>query len=177
MVGHGGLCPGYRTEVVIAPADNFGVAYLSNVIDAPPRIFTQGAYDLVAPELRKIDEQRKAGSAVGTAGTPARTGEATTASAAGVAAPPSFDASRYAGIYESSWSEAVIVPWEGGLAILALPTETPRKSLEKLQHVNGDTFRRVREDGELGETVVFELDAAGNVARAVRHGNAMEKTR
>ena len=69
------------------------------------------------------------------------------------------------------------MPWEGGLAILELPTETPRKSLEKLRHVNGDTFRRVRDDGELGETVVFELDAAGKVARAVRHGNAMEKVR
>ena len=103
--------------------------------------------------------------------------EGAAAAAATVATPPTFDASRYTGIYESSWSEAVIVPWEGGLAILGLPSETPRKSLEKLRHVNGDTFRRVREDGELAETVVFELDAAGKVARAVRHGNSMEKTR
>ena len=35
FVGHGGSCPGYRTEVAIAPADDFGVAYLSNAIDGP----------------------------------------------------------------------------------------------------------------------------------------------
>ncbi len=59
MVGHGGSCPGYRTEVAIAPADDFGVAYLSNAIDGPTKIFTQGAYDLVAPALKKMDERGK----------------------------------------------------------------------------------------------------------------------
>jgi CubicO group peptidase (beta-lactamase class C family) len=176
MVGHGGSCPGYRTEVAIAPADGFGVAYLSNAIDGPTRIFTQGAYDLVAPALKKIDERSKASSG-GTGAAAASPGEGATTPTAGVVAPPSFDATRYTGIYESSWGEAVIVPWEGGLAILGLPSETPRKSLEKLRHVNGDTFRRVRDDGELAETVVFELDATGKVARAVRHGNSMEKAR
>jgi CubicO group peptidase (beta-lactamase class C family) len=170
MVGHGGSCPGYRTEVVIAPADDFGVAFLSNANDAPTRLFTQGAYDLVAPALKKIEQEKKASA---TGGAQAAAAPA----AAGPSVPPTFDAARYAGIYESSWGEAVIVPWEGGLAMLGLPTETPRKSLEKLRHVNGDTFRRVRDDGELAETVVFELDADGKVARVRRHGNAMEKVR
>jgi CubicO group peptidase (beta-lactamase class C family) len=178
MVGHGGLCPGYRTEVAIAPQANFGVAYLSNAIDSPARAFTQGAFDLVSPELKRLDQRAEAASAGGTraAAPPAASGRAGD-DAAGIAVPPSFDASRYAGIYESVWREVAIVPWEGGLAMLDLPSDTPRKSLERLRHVNGDTFRRVRDDGELGETVVFELDAAGKVARAVRHGNSMEKTR
>jgi CubicO group peptidase (beta-lactamase class C family) len=170
MVGHGGSCPGYRTEVAIAPAKNFGVAFLSNAIDAPTRLFTQGAYDLVGPAVEKIEQRAKAAAEK----TPA---EGAVTSTAAVATPPTFDASRYAGIYESSWAEAVIVPWEGGLAILGLPNETPRKGLEKFRHVNGDTFRRVREDGELGETLVFELDSDGKVVRAVRHGNAMERAR
>jgi CubicO group peptidase (beta-lactamase class C family) len=173
MVGHGGSCPGYRTEVAIAPAENFGVAFLSNVIDGTPRTFTQGAFDLVSPALAKIDERAKDADSKAPS-----EGAASAASAlAPVAATPTFDAARYAGIYESSWGEAVIVPWQGGLAILALPSETPAKSLEKLRHVSGDTFRRVRDDGELGETVVFELDSAGKAARVVRHGNAMEKAR
>jgi CubicO group peptidase (beta-lactamase class C family) len=171
LVGHGGSCPGYRTEVAIAPAKSFGVAYLSNAIDVPTRLFTQGAYDLVSPVLAKMQERSEKAAAK------APVEGAAIATAAPVAAPPTFDASRYAGVYESAWAEAVIVPWQGGLAILALPTETPAKSLEKLRHVNGDTFRRVRDDGELGETVVFELDSAGKVARAIRHGNAMEKAR
>jgi CubicO group peptidase (beta-lactamase class C family) len=176
LVGHDGGCPGYRTEVVIAPAKNFGVAFLSNAIDVPTAIFTRGAFDVVSPALAKLDERAKAAGAKALDdGAAATTTPAAPAPA--IAAPPTFDASRYSGIYESSWGEAVIVPWHGGLAMLGLPTETPAKNLVKLRHVNGDTFRRVRDDGELGETVVFELDAAGNVARAVRHGNAMEKKR
>jgi hypothetical protein len=171
MVGHIGSCPGYRTELAIAPAKSFGVAFLSNAIDGPTRLFTQGAYDLVSPALAKIDARAESA----TSKAPGE--EAATATAAVAAPPTTFDASRYAGIYESAWGEAVIVPWQGGLATLGLPTETPSKSLEKLRHVNGDTFRRVREDGELGETVVFELDSAGKVARVVQHGNSMEKAR
>jgi CubicO group peptidase (beta-lactamase class C family) len=170
MVGHGGSCPGYRTEVAIAPAKDFGVAFLSNANDANTRLFTQGAFDLVSPALAALDERSESGAAKATT-------VATPAASAAVAAPPQFDASRYAGIYESAWSEAVVVPWQGGLAILGLPNETPSKSLEKLRHVNGDTFRRVRDDGELAETVVFETDSSGRVVRARRHGNAMEKAR
>jgi CubicO group peptidase (beta-lactamase class C family) len=168
MVGHGGSCPGYRTEVAIAPADRFGVAFLSNAIDSPTRVFTNAAYDLVAPLLKKsAPAAAKVGGAVTEA---AADGDAK-------AKPAPFDASLYAGVYESAWSEAVVVPWDGGLAVLGVPTETPKRNLERFEHVEGHTFRRIREDGEVGETLVFEVDAAGRVVRSRRHGNAMEKAR
>ena len=167
LIGHGGSCPGYRTEVAIAPAKDFGVAFLSNAIDVPNRIFTQAAFDLVAPALAGLSDKAAATDAA-SAATPAP---------AEPSVPPTFDASRYVGRYESYWGEAVVVPWQGGLAVLALPTEKPKQGLEKLRHVEGNTFRRVRENGELAEALVFEVDASGKVTRAVRHGNAMEKVR
>jgi hypothetical protein len=61
--------------------------------------------------------------------------------------------------------------------MLALPTEKPKQGLERLRHVEGNTFRRVRDDGELGEAVVFEVDASGQAVRALRHGNASVRVR
>jgi len=186
FVGHGGSCPGYRTEIAIAPRDRFGVAFLSNAIDGQARVFTQAAYDLVAPVFQRMDEKAKSGpSSVAASSTPAVTSsepaaprvESSAEQLGGAAAPPTFEASRYAGVYQSAWGESLIVAWEDGLAVLGVPTDTPKKSLEKFRHVQGDTFRRVREDGELGETLVFETDGSGKVLRAVRHGNAVEKVR
>jgi Fe-S cluster assembly protein SufD len=60
--------------------------------------------------------------------------------------------------------------------MMGVPTDTPKSALEKLRHVEGDTFRRVRDDdGTLAETVTFETDASGQVVRVRRHGNAMER--
>jgi hypothetical protein len=134
------------------------VAFLSNAIDGPTRIFTQAAFDLVVPALAGAEK-------------------VVASPAAEASVPPTFDASRYVGRYESYWGEAVVVPWQDGLALLALPTEKPKQGLEKLRHVEGNTFRRVRENGELAEALIFEVDADGKVTRAVRHGNAMEKVR
>ena len=179
MVGHGGSCPGYRTELAIVPADRFAVAFLSNAIDAETAIFTRAAYDLVAPALKtaRADWDRAAGARATAAGeqlegaVPARAAE----SAAAKKGAASFDTSLYTGVYASAWGEAAIVAWEGGLAMVPLPTDAPLRRLEKMRHVEGHTFRRVRDDGELGETLTFELDN-GRVARARRHGNVMEKT-
>jgi CubicO group peptidase (beta-lactamase class C family) len=174
LVGHGGSCPGYRTELSIAPADRFAVAFLSNAIDAETNVFTRAAYDLVVPALKTARAELEEDGAAG--GEPGSDGEerASGAGSAGTEAAAAFDASLYTGIYASVWGEAAIVRWDGGLAVVPLPTDAPRRRLETLKHVDGHTFRRVRDDGELGETMTFELED-GRVVRARRHGNAMEK--
>jgi hypothetical protein len=52
-----------------------------------------------------------------------------------------------------------------------LPAEKPSDAMTFYKHIEGDTFRRVRDDGELGETLVFERDGNGNVQRYISHGN------
>jgi hypothetical protein len=60
---------------------------------------------------------------------------------------------------------------DGKLAMLYAPTENPSEAVTKLSHVEGNTFRRIRDDGELGEPIVFEVDSAGKITRLKRHSN------
>ena len=43
------------------------------------------------------------------------------------------------------------------------------------KHIDGDTFRRVRDDGELGETLTFERDANNNIIQYSQHGTKVKK--
>ncbi len=77
-----------------------------------------------------------------------------------------------------SWGgEAPVISWEGGLAMIGLPTTNPLESLTKLKHVEGNTFRRIRDDETLAEEVVFELEPDGEVLRMKQHSNYNERIR
>ena len=90
-----------------------------------------------------------------------------------LAGSPSADLSQYTGFYDPRpWSsEEYIGTWNGHLVVLELPSDKPAESLTRFQHVAGDTFRRIREDGEPGETLVFERNAEGAITRYLQHGN------
>ena len=45
---------------------------------------------------------------------------------------------------------------EGDLHVLSLPTVNPPSALTRLRHVEDGTFRRVRDNGDLGEEFVLE---------------------
>jgi hypothetical protein len=93
-------------------------------------------------------------------------------------AKPLASAEAFAGLYASAWGETIVVPWEGGLAALDVPTNDPAGDLVKLAHVDGNVFRRVRDDGDdRGEEVVFEADDAGEVTRVRWHQNYARKVR
>jgi hypothetical protein len=47
----------------------------------------------------------------------------------------------------------------------------PSDELTPLEHVDGTTFRRIREDGELGEAYEFIEDAEGAVVGMRYHSN------
>lgn len=64
-----------------------------------------------------------------------------------------------------------MIPWKGGLAIVYLPTADPMNSLIVLEHVEGHTFRRRRDDGTLGEAITFEMGPDGMASRVWRHSN------
>ena len=80
---------------------------------------------------------------------------------------------RFIGSYdENPWGgEAAVVAWEAGLAILWLPTMSPVDGLTPIEHVAGNTFRRIRVDGELGETYEFVEDQDGQVVGMRYHSN------
>ena len=94
-----------------------------------------------------------------------------------VAAPevdPDFE--KYAGLYRSAWGETAIVPWEDGLAMISLPTNSPADGLTRLRHVKGHVFSRIWKDGDMvGEEIIFEVGPHGRVSRLSRHGNFSNK--
>jgi len=44
-----------------------------------------------------------------------------------------------------------------------------------LRSIQDDTFRRIRDEGALGETLVFERDSQGNITRYKIYGNYFVK--
>lgn len=143
FVGHGGSCPGYRSQLVLRPEDKIAVAVAANaMIDAGG--IAQDVYALMAPAL---------------------TGKAPEK--------PDPDFSAYLGTYTSQpWGgESAIVAWEDGIADMGLPNDNPVNALTKLKKTGEHTFRRVRRDGELGEEVKFEMGSDGKATAIVWNVN------
>lgn len=72
-------------------------------------------------------------------------------------------------------SETFISKWYGNLVCLSLPSESPIKALSFLKHIEGEKFRRIRDDGEPGETFVFERNSRGEIISYVQHNNYSRK--
>ena len=89
-----------------------------------------------------------------------------------------LDLSEHAGLYNSRprVSEVAVVQIGDQLALAALPSDIPSKGPQKLEQVEGDRFRRMR-DKEEGpdETWPFERDESGTVVAAQRHGSRLNR--
>jgi CubicO group peptidase (beta-lactamase class C family) len=155
IVRHGGSCPGYRTEFAMQPARKMATVVMANANGVDVGAFASQAFSILWPALEK---------------TQARSDSATEAES-------SLDLDLYTGTYNLSpwWGELEVLRWNGGLAMVSFPSDTPTEDLETLQHVDGHTFRRVRDNGELGEEVVFEVDSDGTVTGLRRHSNVYER--
>jgi hypothetical protein len=76
------------------------------------------------------------------------------------------------------WSgETAVVRWKGGLALLSLPADDPVRALVRLEHVEGHTFRRIRENDAPGEPVRFEMGPDGRATALIRFENRYPRTR
>jgi len=162
FVGHGGSCPGYRSQLALQPDEKVAVVVMANAM-VNAGTYGMGIYDLVSEAI--TEASRGEGDEEATANNePAAGGE-------------DLDVSPYLGTYDSQpWSgEQAVVRWKGSLALLPLPTANPRRALSQLRHVDGDTFVVIRSDGEEGEAVVFERDGEGEVTGLRRHGQLSRK--
>lgn len=158
-VGHGGSCPGFRTTFTMQNDEKIAAIAFINVQENPSK-YARGVYDLLGDAIRdaaKDDaDMATEESDDGGNGDGGMSGSQDTVE---------FD--RYVGRYVRGMgaSETAVVRWKGGIAMLRLPTDDPRGSLTVLRHVEGDTFRRVRSNGELGGEVIFDTDDQGRVIR------------
>ena len=145
-VGHGGSCPGYKTQLSLRPKDKIAVIVMTNAHDVSPSSYAYEIFDLAVPAI--LDAVKNPGK-----------GER-----------PDPDLEKFVGRYEMPIGrESLVVLWEGELAVLYIPTDNPSDALTKLRRVEGNIFRRVRDDGELGEKVIFETGPDGKVTRMIQN--------
>lgn len=148
FVGHGGNCPGYRTQLMMSPADKVAVIFMTNGQGTNTGRYTRAVFDLVAPAIKRAAD----GSAA--------------------AKHPDPELRRYIGRYEPPFGgETQVFIQDGELAMVSLLTDNPAQSARKLKRTGDHVFRVVRDDGGLGEEVVFELAADGNARRFRQHSN------
>ena len=148
MVGHGGSCPGYRSTLNIDTHKKQAFIVMINAQGVSPNKYAAGMRDILKKVTNKVKEEQAA-----------------------------VDLEAYAGHYEAQpwWGETAVLPWQGKLAVFGLPSEKPAQGLTLLKYIEGDTFRRLREDETLGEEVIFERDESGKVVRMWQHSNYKNK--
>ncbi|HCS48831.1 MAG TPA: hypothetical protein DIW61_11480 [Candidatus Aminicenantes bacterium] len=153
FVGHGGSCPGFRSAVLFRPEEKVAAVFLSNAHEAASEAFAQCLYDIVAPAIKDAVKNP---------------------SAAKKHDPKLI---KYLGTYSGWNGEMAVLLWGDGLAAIDLPTMNPAKSIVKLKKTVDHTFRRVRDDEELGEEIVFEMGPDGRAARLKWHSNYYPRVR
>jgi CubicO group peptidase (beta-lactamase class C family) len=161
FIGHGGSCPGYRSQFMMDPKDRIAVIFMANaMVNAGG--YARGIHGLVAEAIRNAAGEDKETADPEEA--PDRSG---------------LELSDYVGTYDAQpWgAETAVVRWRGSLALLGLPTDNPAQALRRLAHDEGDVFYRVRSDGDRGEDVIFERDDRGEVTGYRVHGQLSRRLR
>ena len=151
FVGHGGSCPGFRSQFSMQNEDKIAVVVMVNATVSPNK-YLYGIYDLVKEAL--LAEAEEADSTAAAAPTEAEEADS-----------PSIDFEKYLGTYTGGLGgdETVVVPWGDGIGTIGFPSDNP--SVRTLEHVEGDTFRRPGSEGRPGSEVIFDTDEDGRVIR------------
>jgi CubicO group peptidase (beta-lactamase class C family) len=142
-VGHDGSCPGYNTVVLVRPDSDTVVAAMTTDNRV---IWNEGV------EIHQLLDARRDHSFKG-------------------ASPAKVQLEDYAGRYmDNVWSnEQVILPWNGGLVMLDLPSSNPSDSLRFLKPLGSDRFRVMARDGSEMHVITFKRDPAGKILNYEEH--------
>lgn len=147
FVGHGGSCPGYESSLTIQPNDKIATTFMTNGRRVSAGGFARTAFDIMAPAIREAAKDPQGGEALD----------------------PFLE--KFTGLYARPLgTESAVLTWEGQLVILGLPSSNPLGAMTKLKHMEGNSFRRIRSDGELGEEYLFEEAPDGSMTYWV-HNN------
>ena len=155
FVGHGGSCPGYRSSFILQPDSKISTIFMTNTSGVDAGSYTNNIFEIIAPAVAAASDTNSIEKFLD----------------------PVFE--KYIGAYLELpwWGELAIFPWEGELAALYLPAQNPMEDLMKLKHIEGNTFKRIRKDGKMGEEIIFDTNADGIVTRLWRHSNYNPKIR
>ena len=153
FVGHGGGCPGYRTNLQIQPDSKISTIVMVNANGADPGLYTRRLFEIVSPAIKAALDSTSTREEFN----------------------PEFE--KYTGTYSGQpWGgDSAILNYRGKLVGISLASENPIAGITKLKHIEGNTFRRIRDNEELGEEWIFEEGADGDIVRVWQHSNPSEK--
>ena len=144
--GHGGGCPGYITNFLMAVKEKVAIVVLTNAGDGPAQPVAQNILKIFTTALKA-------------AKTPSEESM------------PDF--SMYEGNYSAPpWGgELAIRQWGNQLVAIQLPSDDLKKAITKYEHDEGHAFFRLTDDDERRERWVFELSDDGKAARVLEHSS------
>lgn len=156
FVGHGGSCPGFRSQLLIKPEEKVAIVFMADAQGADATQDAQRLYDIVGPAISAAVKEKDKEPA-----------------------PRDPTLTAYAGTYVSTFSntETAVFLREDGLAMLSLPNTDPVPAISKLEKVGEYSFRRVRKDESLGEPVIFEMGPGDKALRYIVHSNPHDRRR
>ncbi len=168
-VGHGGYCPGYQSSLQIHPDSKRAYSVIINANGVSPMKYAMGVHDIL--DQVKTGSAETGSESSGESG--AGSGESGTGSGEtgsdGTGDENGPDLAEYTGYYLYNHSERYISTWDGQLVMLSLPTDSPADNMTFFSHSDGDTFHRVRPDGNRGEPLEFHRDDDGNIIQYTIH--------
>jgi CubicO group peptidase (beta-lactamase class C family) len=156
MWGHGGYCPGARTELVMRLPTKVAAVMMVSANDVSPGAMVKTVYSLTEDAIAKV-YGKKPGDAEQ---------ETQAADAENKANLASYEGSYYVANYD--WDVYVGIN-EDGLFALPIFSVDPVGDMEIWVHEEGDIFRRKRKDDTLAEPITFERNADGKVMSLVQH--------
>ena len=149
-VSHGGTCPGFVSLLQLNVSTKIGLAVMINGNRSQTFKYLNGIKQILS-KVKTIENT----------------------------ANHEVNLNDYIGFYNMNpWnSEVYISSWAENLVVLQLPENSPKHGMMFYKHISGDTFRQIKENGELGGEFVFERDKTGVVYRYVEGGNYKNKIR
>ena len=154
FVGHGGYCPGYRSILMMRPQDKLAVIILTNADDANANRLAREVYDLVGPEIAKVTKASK------------------------MPEPRKANFSQLEGAFGRDRSAVDIYVAQIGEELISVSLYSEvntAKNAVRWRHQAGNVFRRIRDDGSLGDELRFDLDASGRATRLWVHSNPLDR--
>ncbi len=148
-VSHGGSCPGYRSVLQINPKTKRAYAVMINASGTNPSKYAKGIRQILGKVKTVKKEKNK------------------------------IDLKQFEGYYSQQpwWGESYVTKWGDKIAVLGLPTDNPGKNMTMFKHIEGDKFRRIRKNKELGEVLEFIRNEEGQIVSYKQHGNFYKKTK
>jgi CubicO group peptidase (beta-lactamase class C family) len=148
IVGHSGGCPGYLSQFRLIPKKKWAFIVMVNGLGTNTYRYVNGMYHI----LKSYEKEKKEEIAA------------------------EVNLEDYSGKYYSFWGgESIILPWKGKLATFGLRSPNQKKPGMLMKHVEGDVFKRIRDDESLGEEIKFERNESGKVIRFWQHSQYTNK--